>query len=69
MRSFNEKFPEIYQGVTTKVGSVKGAIRSGRKPISAVEQIDVVSSVVKNPHLRTEAVSNECNLSASTVQE
>lgn len=78
VRIFNERFPEnpvcrkyfreLLRKFTT-TGSVKRASGSGRKPISEIEQINIVSSVVNNPHSSTISVANECNVSSTTVKK
>lgn len=78
VRIFNERFPEnpicrkYFRELVRKftaTGSVKRASGSGKKAISEIKQIDIVSSVVNNPHSTTKSVANECNISTTTVKK
>ena len=78
VRIFNEIYPEnpISRHYYRKLlqtffnsGTVNSKKRSGRKQISEEKQIQIVATVVNNPHHSTEKVSEECEVSATTARK
>lgn len=49
-------------------GTVKGKKGSGRKSISEEKQVQIIATVVNNPHHSTEIIPEECEVSETTAR-